>query len=100
MLYGNKGYGEGGYGGTMTKEATVSVTLEEEGKMTVTVTDGNGNAISDATVELSGTQSETGTTDDNGDAVFQPIQIGDYDVSITKEGYFSETKSVSSGDFS
>lgn len=100
--YGAGGYGEGGYGGVttdMTKTANVSLTMEEQGNLTVTVSDQSGSAVGSASVTISGPSSDSGTTDSSGQVVFDPVDIGDYNVTVTKDGYFEVTATVSSGDF-
>lgn len=98
--YGQRGYGQGYYGGYMVKTTSVSLTLEEKGKMTVTVEDPGGNALSGVSVTLSGTQSQSGETGSNGKVIFDGIQIGDYTVEASKDGYFAASTQVSAGDFS
>lgn len=83
----------------MTVEANVTLTLEEQGKLTVTVQDGTGGAISGATVSISGPESANGSTDDNGQVVFEPISPGDYTVEATKDGFFDAAAQIDQGDF-
>lgn len=99
--YGEEGYGEGGYGGPIlvTKSASVELVAEEEGNLTVTVVDESGNGLSGFSVNLSGPSSGQETTDSEGVAVFDAIEIGDYDIKATKEGWFDATASVTSEDF-
>lgn len=97
--YGLQPYGENGWGGIMTKEASVEVVLEEQGNLTVTVTDPGGNGLSGASVELSGTSSRSGETGSDGTIAFEGLRIGDYDVTVQKEGWFEKLASVSADDF-
>lgn len=97
--YGESDYGEGPYGGYMTVEANVTLTLEEQGKLTVTVQDGTGGAISNATVSISGPESQSGSTDDNGEVVFQPISPGEYTVEASKDGFFDAATQITESDF-
>lgn len=83
----------------MTKEANVTVTLEEKGKMAVEVADTGGSPLSGVSVSISGPSSETATTNSNGVATFNGIQIGSYEITATLEGYFEQTTSVDSSDF-
>lgn len=84
----------------MTQSATATITMEEEGNLVVTVLDGTGSAISGASVEISGTQSSVQETDSSGEAVFDPIQIGPYDITVSKTGFFDASGSVAEEDFS
>lgn len=100
--YGRLGYGSGAYGGTMTKTASIELTLTEQGELTVTVVDGSGDALSDADVTITGAAGsvdKTLQTDDSGVAVFDGLPIADYTVTAKKTGYFAEEVSVGSGDF-
>ena len=100
--YGDGEYGDGGYGGPIivTKSASVELVAEEEGNLTVTVVDDSGNGLEGFSVTLSGPSSDEQTTDSDGVAVFDAINIGDYDITATKEGWFDATGSVSAEDFS
>lgn len=87
----------------MPKSASVTLTVTEKGNLTVTVQDGSGSAISNATVELSGASSENGTTDSSGIVEFTHIPIGDYTITAVKDTadtYLEGQTSISSGDFS
>lgn len=100
--YGRAGYGSGGYGGTMTKTASIDLTLAEQGELTVTVVTEAGDPLPDAGVDLagaSGSVNQTMQTDGSGVAVFGGLPVADYTVTATKTGYFTEEVSVSSGDF-
>lgn len=101
MGYGTGGYGRGGYG-VMTQTTSVTITLEEQGELTVQVDDADGAGIDGATVTLSGASgsvSEEATTDENGQVVFDGIPIADYTVSAEAMGYFADEASVAAGDF-
>ena len=100
-VYGQDGYGDGGYGGpiTVTKSASVELVAEEEGNLTVTVVDSSGSGLEGFSVTLSGPSSVEKTTDSEGVAVFDAIEIGDYNITATKEGWFDATGSVTAEDF-
>lgn len=83
----------------MTKEVTKTVTLEEKGKITINVQDDGGNAVSGASVTLSGTSSDSTTTDSSGQVVFDGLPVGQYDVTISKSGYFEKSISVAEAEF-
>lgn len=65
------------------------------GNIAVNVTDGD-SAVAGATVTLTDADSQTTseTTDENGAVLFEDIDNGNYTVSISKEGYATETTSV------
>lgn len=86
----------------MPKSASVTLTVSEKGNLSVTVQDGSGNAISNATVELSGATSASGTTNSSGVAEFNLIPIGDYTITAVKDTaseYLEGQTTISSGDF-
>lgn len=104
MAYGEAGYGEGGYGGVLvvTRTATVTATIEEDGELTVQVNDDTGAAVEQADVGIENadaTFTDAGTTDATGQVVFSGIPIQDYTVSVSKTGYFPTTVAVAAGDF-
>ncbi len=80
---------EQGYG---LVDALAAVDVEETtGALEGTVTDEAGNALEGATVELNG---EEATTDANGFYRFDEVATGDYDVTASRDGYTSETHTV------
>lgn len=83
--------------------ANVTLTLEQEtpdtGNATVKVEDGSGNAVGSASVALSGTEDRSGTTDSTGVVSFTEVTIGSYTVEATKDGYTSDSATISDGDF-
>lgn len=84
-------YGKRGYGDTMTEKVIV---LEKKETLTVVVQDSGGNSITNASVSISGPQSSSGSTGDNGEVTFDPIPAGEYEITVTKDGYFDGTGSV------
>lgn len=100
--YGYGEYGDNGYGGPMTRTTSITVTLNEEGELTVQVNDDTGSEIDSANVSIENSDAsftESGTTDSTGQVVLGPIPIQDYTVTVSKTGYFTATVSVASGDF-
>lgn len=85
-------YGKRGYGDTMTEKVIV---LEKKESLTVVVQDKNGDSISNASVSISGPETQSSSTGDNGEAVFDPIPAGEYEITVSKDGYFDGTGSVS-----
>lgn len=86
----------------MTQTASLTVTLSEEGELTVQVNDESGTGISSANVSIENSDAsvtDSGTTDTNGQIIFSPIPIDDYTVTVTKTGFFDETATVAAGDF-
>ncbi|MCG7840837.1 MAG: Ig-like domain-containing protein, partial [Methanomassiliicoccales archaeon] len=67
-------------------------TLKDEGAISGTVTDENGNALENATVALS--SGETVTTDVNGHFMFVNITSGSNTLTIAKDGYEGLTRNV------
>lgn len=86
-----------------TPTAGVTLTLEQEtpteGNIEATVQDGSGAAIEGATVTISGAASGSGTTDADGVVTIPSVPIGSYTVDATKNGYLSDSASISDSDF-
>ena len=100
MSYGAAPYGQGGYGVlTVTKTAETTVVLEEQGNLTVAVTDDGGDAISDASVSISGASSASAQTDESGTVVFDGLEVADYQLTVTADGYFDAETTVAASDF-
>ena len=75
-------------------KATCTLTLEKEilrGTGVVIVTDENGNALSNASVTINGEQV---VTDAEGKATFANLEVGSYDVLITKDGYHEKITTI------
>jgi parallel beta-helix repeat protein len=68
-------------------------TMKNEGVIEGVIKDVAGNAIAHATVTLS--NGMTTTTDVNGHFVFDNVTAGTYDLTISKDGYATITRSVS-----
>lgn len=84
--------------------ANVQLTLEKEetddtGNMVVKVEDSTGTPVGNALVTVSGESNFSGTTDSTGVVSFTDVMIGSYTVNATKDGYVSDSTTVSSGDF-
>ena len=69
--------------------------MGDNGNISVNVTDGD-TAISGATVSLTDSESQTTseTTDSDGAVLFEDVANGEYTLSIAKQGYQTETDTV------
>ena len=69
--------------------------MGDNGNISVNVTDGT-DAVSGATVSLTDSESQTTseTTDSDGAVIFEDVANGEYTLSITKQGYQTETDTV------
>ncbi len=68
-------------------------TMKDEGKITCTISDSNGNAVVGATVSLSNGMNTT--TDATGYFEFDNVTSGSYVLTITKDGFKTVTQNVS-----
>lgn len=84
---------------TMTKKATLTLTLEAQGELTITTVDGTGAPVEGATVALSGAVTAQQTTDATGEVTFGGLEVADYTVEATKDGHFPVTGAVTAADF-
>ena len=76
---------------TVSEDTTLSIAMSiVTDTLTITVNDGE-NAISGATVTI-GSDSET--TDENGEAVFDDMPYDDYSVTVEADGYTDATETV------
>lgn len=94
MGYGQGAYGSGPYGSIVVREADVSIELEEKGKLTVTVLDTGGSALSGVSVAISGGADRSADTGEDGTTVFEDLPVTDYDVEASHPDYFDDTVSV------
>lgn len=105
MSYGEGGYGEDEYGTStdggepMTQVATVNLTAKEEGNVEVTVTTDGGNALSGMSIELSGPSSYSGQTDDNGQVTLGPLEVAEYELLGTMDGYLDINHTITVDSF-
>jgi hypothetical protein len=98
-------------------EATVTFKLEEEsdsdsdddaepqkGKVTVNVSKSKDNrVVKGASVSISGNESsyqDNGQTNMVGMVTFENVPVGELNISVSKTGYVSETKTIDKSDFS
>ncbi len=80
-------------GNELTTTEWKFTSMKDEGIISGTVKDANGNVIANATVTLS--NGMTTTTDANGHFVLDNVTAGTYNVTVTKNGYTALTQSVS-----
>ncbi len=66
----------------------------EDAELDVHVEDENGDELEDVRVEVENGGTDTENTNNNGDAFFT-LEPDDYDIEISKDGYNTETRSVS-----
>ncbi len=83
--------GEDLAGNNMTAEASFT-TLKNEGTVSGTVKDADGNAVANATVTLSNGMSTT--TDVNGYFEFVGVPTGSYTLNVTKDGFVMLSQTV------
>lgn len=93
----------GGDGGGDQPTANVTLTLTETqqqmGNIQATVNDQDGNPLQDANVDISGPASDSQLTDQNGQALFEGIPIGNYSIVATKDGFEEDSVDIASDDF-
>ncbi len=79
-------------------QVTVDFELERlpRGQIEVLVSDAEDDApISDAEVAITGPMDRDGTTDDQGQVLFEDLLEGDYEVEVNATGYLTQTTEVS-----
>lgn len=76
---------------TVSEDTTLSIAMSiVTDTLTITVNDGE-NAISGATVTIG---SDSKTTDENGEAIFNDMPYDDYSVTVGADGYTDATETV------
>jgi hypothetical protein len=90
-------------GGEIRKENDPENKCPPEGQcsglsITVDVEDADSGESLNADVDLSGEQTDSGSTGDDGEITFNGLSTGNYDLSADKSGYSQESASVSLAD--
>lgn len=81
---------------TATEGGETTIQVAREGVATVSVTSADGEAIADAAVALSrdNTTIVRGNTDERGVFDTGPLQRGEYQLGVTKAGYYTRSETV------